>query len=331
MVQRSAAITLLDVAEAAGVGESTVSRVLRDHGSFSEKTRARVMAAVETLGYVPNRIAGALASTGSPLVAIVVPSLSNIVFADVLRGVTQALEAGRRQAVFAVSEYDPLREEALVAAMLAWRPAAVMLAGLEHGEATRRMLRAAGCRIAELLDIDGTPQDLAVGFSNRAAGRASAMHLVQRGYQRIGYVGHDIAQDTRAGKRLAGFRETLAEAGLALAGEEIRAVRSSVGEGRAGLAALSARQPQLDAVYFSNDDMALGGYFHCLEAGISVPGQLAIMGFNGLDIARHTPQPLTTIETPRVEIGRIAAQLVLDDAVQQAVDCGFCLVAGATV
>ncbi|MBN9020381.1 MAG: LacI family DNA-binding transcriptional regulator [Rhizobiales bacterium] len=331
MEQRSTSITLLDVAEAAGVGESTVSRVLRDHGSFSEKTRARVMAAVETLGYVPNRIAGALASTGSPLVAIVVPSLSNIVFADVLRGVAQTLEAGRRQAVFAVSEYEPSREEALVAAMLAWRPAAVMLAGLEHAEGTRRMLRAAGCRIAELLDIDGTPQDLAVGFSNRAAGRVSALHMVQRGYRRIGYVGHDIGQDTRAGKRLAGFRETLAEAGLAPASEDIRAVRSSVGEGRTGLAALMARQPQLDAVYFSNDDMALGGYFHCLEAGIAVPGQLAIMGFNGLDIARHTPQPLTTIETPRDEIGRIAAQLVLDDAPQQTVDCGFRLVEGATV
>jgi LacI family gluconate utilization system Gnt-I transcriptional repressor len=331
MEQRSAAITLMDVAEAAGVGESTVSRVLRGHGSFSEKTRARVMAAVETLGYVPNRIAGALASTGSPFVAIVVPSLSNIVFADVLRGVTQKLEAGRRQAVFAVSEYDPSREEALVAAMLAWRPAAVMLAGLEHGERTRRMLRAAGCRIAELLDIDGTPMDLAVGFSNLAAGRVSAMHMVRRGYRRIGYVGHDIGQDRRAGKRLAGFRETLAEAGLSLAAEAILAVRSSVGEGRAGLAALIARQPDLDAVYFSNDDMALGGYFHCLDAGIAVPGQLAIMGFNGLDIARHTPQPLTTIETPRDDIGRIAAQLILDDAGEQTIDCGFRLVAGATV
>ncbi|TGS89744.1 LacI family transcriptional regulator, partial [bacterium M00.F.Ca.ET.177.01.1.1] len=112
-----------------------------------EKTRARVMAAVDKLGYVPNKIAGALASTGTPLVAIIVPSLSNIVFADVLSGVTRPLELRQRQAVFAVTEYDLAREEALVAAVLAWRPAAVMLIGLEHTEGTRKLLRASGCRV----------------------------------------------------------------------------------------------------------------------------------------------------------------------------------------
>lgn len=328
-VRTPTTVTLADVAAAAGVGESTVSRVLRNHGSFSGRTRERVMAAVESLGYVPNRIAGTLASTGSHLVAVVVPSLSNIVFADVLRGAGAALEEGGYQAVFAVTDYDPAREEAAVAAMLAWRPTAVMLSGLEHSEATVRMLGANGCRVVEMLDIDGPALDLAVGFSNHAAGASAARHLLARGYRRIGYVGHDLERDKRAAKRFAGFRETLAAAGLAPVGQ-VAAAASSVALGRSGLERLLARNAGLDAVYFSNDDMALGGYFHCLAQGLAVPGDLAVFGHNGLDIGAVTPQALSTIRTPRVDIGRAAARLVVEGAPSQVLDLGFELVEGAT-
>ncbi|MEY9535381.1 LacI family gluconate utilization system Gnt-I transcriptional repressor [Sinorhizobium fredii] len=328
--KQQSAVTLAEVAEAAGVGESTVSRVLRNEGSFSRKARERVLEAVERLGYVPNRIAGTLASAGSRLVAFVIPSLSNIVFPDVLRGASGVLEQNRHQAVFSVTDYDPEREEALVAAMLAWRPTAVMLAGFEHTEGTLKMLRASGCRVVEVLDVDGTALDLAVGFSNRAAGNASAEFLLKRGYRRIGYVGHDLARDTRAGKRFAAFGETLASAGSPLVDREICSGASSVESGRLGLERLLERHADLDAVYFSNDDMALGGYFHCLSRGISIPAQLAIFGYNGLDIGRVTPQPLSTIRTPRVATGQLAAELVVTNAPPQVVDLGFELVEGAT-
>ncbi|MCS0459803.1 MULTISPECIES: LacI family DNA-binding transcriptional regulator [Rhizobium] len=323
-------VTLAEVADAAGVGESTVSRVLRNYGSFSEKTRDRVMAAVDRLGYVPNRIAGTLASTGSRLVAFVIPSLSNIVFPDVLRGASAILEESGYQAVFSVTDYDSQREEALAAAMLAWRPAAVMLAGYEHTDGTLKILRASGCRIVELLDLDGAALDLAVGFSNLAAGRASAEFLLRRGYRRIGYVGHDLNRDTRAGKRFSGFCGTLGAGDAPLADREILAGASSVENGRLGLERLLDRTPDLDAVYFSNDDMALGGYFHCLARGISIPSQLAIFGYNGLDIGRAMPQPLSTIRTPRVATGKVAAQLVVTNAPPQVVDLGFELIEGAT-
>jgi LacI family gluconate utilization system Gnt-I transcriptional repressor len=326
----SAAVTLAEVAAAAGVGESTVSRVLRNHGSFSQRTKDRVMAAVDQLGYLPNRIAGTLASAGSLLVAVIIPSLANIVFADVLGGISGALEATQHQPVFAVTDYDPAREAEAVAAMLSWRPTAVMLAGLEHLETTRRMLRVSGCRTVEMLDIDGPALDLAVGFSNWAAGRASARHLLERGYRHIGYVGHDLERDRRAGKRFAAFCETLSEAGCALADCEVVAAGSSVPFGRHGLAQLLARGCRLDAVYFSNDDMALGGYFHCLAAGITIPGQLALFGYNGLDFGTVAPQPLSSIRTPRAAVGRTAAELVIGGAPPGVFDLGFELVPGAT-
>ena len=154
--------------------------------------------------------------------------------------------------------------------------------------------------------------------------------MLKRGYRRIGYVGHDLDRDTRAGKRYSSFRETLSADGMPLVDQEIHAEASSVENGRLGLERLLARSPDLDAVYFSNDDMALGGYFHCLARGISIPSQLAIFGYNGLDIGRVTPQPLSTIRTPRVATGQVAAQLVVADAPPQVVDLGFRTVEGAT-
>jgi LacI family transcriptional regulator, gluconate utilization system Gnt-I transcriptional repressor len=153
---------------------------------------------------------------------------------------------------------------------------------------------------------------------------------LKRGYRRIGYVGHDLDRDTRAGKRFAGLCAALGAAGFPLVGREVRASASSVETGRAGLERLLVRNAGLDAVYFSNDDMALGGYFHCLARGIPTPGKLALFGHNGLDIGRATPQPLSTIRTPRVAIGQVAAELVVADAPPQVVDLGFELIEGAT-
>ena len=285
-------------------------------------------------GYVPNRIAGTLASSGSRLVGIVVPSLANVVFTDLLRGASQALEEDGFQPVIAVSEYDPPREADHVAAMLAWRPAALMLAGLEHADETRVLLAGGRARIVEVLDTDGAGMDMVVGFSNHAAGHAAGRHLVARGYRRFGYVGHDLSRDTRAAKRLAGFEAALREAGLPPPVREVCVAPSSVELGRDGLERLLerflARHRVLDAVYFSNDDMALGGYFLCLSRGISLPDRLALFGHNGLDMARLTPQPLATIRTPRVAAGAIAARLVAAGAPAQTVDVGFELVPGAT-
>lgn len=324
------AVTLAHVAERAGVGESTVSRVLRGEGAVSEKTRARVRAAVRELGYVPNRIAGTLASAGSKLVGIVVPSLANVVFADLLRGASGALEEEGFQPVIAVSEYDADREAAHVAGMLAWRPAALMLAGLEHADETRVLLAGGAARVVEVLDTDGEGMDIVVGFSNAAAGHASARHLLARGYRRFGYVGHDLVRDTRAAKRLKGFEAALAEAGVAPPEREVFSAPSSVELGRDGLERLLARARGLEAVYFSNDDMALGAYFLCLSRGVAVPERLALFGYNGLDVARLTPQPLATLRTPRVAVGAIAARLIGAGAPAQKVDVGFELVPGAT-
>lgn len=324
-------LTISEVAAAAGVGESTVSRVLRNEGSFSAKSRERVMNAAKQLGYVPNRIAGSLASAGSQLVAILVPSLTNIVFADLLSGAGEVLEAAHHRGVFGVTDYDPLKEERLIVSFLEYRPTAMLLAGLEHTADSIRMLRASNCRVVEMLDIGPNPIDNLVGFSNFDAGRAAARLLIDRGYTRVGYIGHDLDADLRAGKRLDGFRQEIAGSAVELVDMLVSREKSSVRLGKESLAELLAATTGMEAVYFSNDDMAIGGYFHCLTANIDVPGDFGIVGHNGLDIGADLPIPLSTIRTPRVEVGKIAAQMAIGVAPSTRVDLGFEVVDGATI
>jgi len=327
-------ITLAEVAKLSGVSEITVSRVLRNKGAIADETRKKVLLAVDQIGYVPNRVAGTLASATSNLIGVIIPSLSNIVFPEVLRGIHAALSASGIQAVVGVTEYDLTTEERLVRSLLAWKPHAMLVAGLDHTEATYRMLLGAGVRVAELMDIDSTPIDIAVGMSHRNAGFDAGVHLLGCGYRRFGYVGHDWQRDRRARLRFDGLVAALREAGLSFVDVELHDGPSSTMAGRETLATLLARAPSIDVAVFSNDDMAVGGVFHCLAKSIAIKERLAIFGFNGLSIAAALPLPLSTIRSHRFEIGKTAARMVLESSGSRGeptiVDIGYEIVAGAT-
>ncbi|MDQ0392387.1 LacI family DNA-binding transcriptional regulator [Labrys monachus] len=332
--RQGASVTLAEVAELAEVSEITVSRILRNKGPVAEATRKRVMAAVEATGYVPNRLAGGLASAGSGLIGVIVPSLTNIVFPEVLRGIHAALDRSGLQPVVGVTGYDMEAEEHLVEALLAWKPQAMVIAGFDHTERTRRMLQASGVRIAEVMEIDSKPIDIAVGLSHRQAGFDTGRHLIERGYRRFGYVGHDWCADRRARLRYDGLAACLAEHGLGLVDEALFEGPSSTIAGRDMLARLLARQPDIDVVVFSNDDMATGGVFHCIAASIRLKEDVAIFGFNGLDIGQALPVPLSTIRSNRFLIGRTAIERILERHERPEgatiVDTGYEIVIGGT-
>jgi len=198
-------LTLREVSEASGVSEMTVSRVLRNRGDVSETTRKRVLAAAKELGYVPNKIAGALASQRVNLVGVIIPSLSNMVFPTVMTGISEVLENTALQPVVGVTDYTPEKEERVLYEMLSWRPSGVIIAGLEHSAASRAMLENAGIPVVEIMDVDGTPVDAMVGISHRRAGRIMAEAIIKAGYKRIGFLGTKMPLDHRARKRFEGF------------------------------------------------------------------------------------------------------------------------------
>ena len=164
-------LTIRDVSEASGVSDMTVSRVLRGRGDVSQATREKVLLAAKELGYVPNKIAGALASQRVNLVAVIIPSMSNMVFPEVMMGINEVLGDTDLQPVVGITNYLPEQEEKVLYQMLSWRPSGIIIAGLEHTEASSKMLSAAGIPIVEIMDTDGSVVDCAVGISHRRAGR----------------------------------------------------------------------------------------------------------------------------------------------------------------
>ena len=303
-------LTLRDVSEASGVSEMTVSRVLRNRGDVSEATREKVLEAARTLGYVPNKIAGALASQRVNLVGVIIPSLSNLVFPEVLSGISAELEDTGLQPVVGVTNYRPDKEEAVLYEMLSWRPSGVIIAGLEHTEAARAMLENAGVPVVEIMDVDGAGVDSVVGISHRRAGRHMAEAIVAAGYRKIGFLGTKMPEDHRARKRFEGFSEGLAEAGLAVSDTEFYSGGSALLKGREMTQAILARNPDLDFLYYSNDMIGAGGLLWCLENGYDVPERLGLAGFNGVDLLEGLPRRLATMDACRREIGRKAAEII---------------------
>ena len=307
-------LTLRDVSEASGVSEMTVSRVLRKSGDVSEATRTRVLAAAKALGYVPNQIAGSLASQRVNLVAVIIPSLSNMVFPEVLNGINQVLEETPLQPVVGVTDYMPEKEERVLYEMLSWRPSGVIIAGLEHSDATSAMLMNAGIPVVEIMDTDGTPIDAMVGISHRRAGQEMARAILKEGYEHIGFLGTKMPLDHRARKRFEGFTEGLAKAGIEIEDRAFYSGGSALAKGREMTQAMLERSPELDFLYYSNDMIGAGGLLYLLEQGVDIPGQIGLAGFNGVELLQGLPRQLATMDACRLEIGRAAAEIILNQS-----------------
>ena len=303
--------TLTEVAAMAGVSKMTASRALRDGRDVSAANVTKVRNAAQELGYVGNHLAASLSSRRSDLIGVVVPNLENIVFAQVLAGISEGISGSGLQPAFGVTDYDPDKEYEIIRSMLSWHPAGLIVTGLDQSELTRRLLENAGIPVVQIMDLDGKPLDACVGFSHVAAGVAIAEALLATGRRRFGYVGCGLDLDTRAAKRLKGFHDALQRAGLEFAGMATSPELSSIATGRKLTSELLEKSADLDCIYFSNDDMAAGGLFYCLDAGISVPEKVALAGFNGLGVADGFPGRIATSRTPRKEIGDRAAGLLI--------------------
>ncbi len=310
MTQKNRSLTLRDVSEASGVSEMTVSRVLRNRGDVSAATRDKVLTAAKELGYVPNKIAGALASQRVNLVAVIIPSLSNMVFPEVLGGISQVLEDTELQPVVGVTDYLPEKEEKVLYEMLSWRPSGVIIAGLEHTEASRAMLQASGIPVVEIMDTDGDPVDAMVGISHRRAGREMAAAILKAGYKKIAFLGTKMPLDHRARKRFEGFTEVLAKSGVEVVDREFYSGGSALAKGREMTEAVLDRSPDVDFIYYSNDMIGAGGLLYLLEKGIDVPGQIGLAGFNGVELLQGLPRQLATMDACRREIGIKAAEII---------------------
>ncbi|MEW6721552.1 MAG: substrate-binding domain-containing protein, partial [Thermodesulfobacteriota bacterium] len=222
------------------------------------------------------------------------------------------------------SGYPTSREESLLAAILSRRPDGLFLTGITHSDESRRRLIAARIPIVEVWDITPTPIDMLVGFSHGKVGEAVAEHLLAKGRRRFGLV---TADDARAEVRNEAYRSVLGRHGFADVATAVVPAPSNFRLGREGLARLLERGPLPLAVFCSSDTLAHGVLMEAQARGLSVPDELAIVGFGDLDFAAHTFPSLSTVRIDRAAVGRKAAEALLarfeGRETEKIVDIGF--------
>ena len=328
----SGVVTLHDVARLAGVAAMTVSRALNTPGRVSPEVLERVGAAVRRSGYVPNRLAGGLASARSRLVAAVVPTLSGPVFTPTVEALTAALAGQGYQLILGQSGYAESREDALLEAIIGRRPDGIVLTGILRSAEGRRRLAAANIPVVETWDLTPTPIDMLVGFSHERIGQAVAKFLHARGRRRLAVVAGD---DDRSLRRHAAFREGARVLGLADVASVVVPAPTTLRSGRAALAELMGNGAGVDAVFCSSDLLALGVLTEARARGVAVPSQLAVVGFGDNEFAADLEPALTTVHVDGAAIGRQAARFIVERAegravAERVVDLGFSIVERAS-
>lgn len=306
----SGRITLADVAAAAQVAPITVSRYVRDPELVSEALRARVQAAIDALGYVPNKIAQGLASARSSIVVAIVPSIAHSLFAEMLHVLSCRLQQHGYQLLLGNSDYSLDEEEQLCRTFLDWAPAALILTGHHHTPGLESLLNDISVPVIELWDINPTATRDQVGFSHYQASYDMTEHLIQRGYQRIAYIKNNIINDLRGMVRYQGYEAAMLAHGLQPS--SIAASGSVALEaGRDAFLHLMAQPQRPQALYFANDNLAAGAILEAMRRGYQIPKDIAMAGFGGFPIADKLLPTLTTLAPDHTRMGEIAADLVL--------------------
>jgi LacI family gluconate utilization system Gnt-I transcriptional repressor len=307
----SGTLTLREVAKLAGVAPITASRALNTPSLVSPDVLKRVQDAVDKTGYVPNRLAGGLASSRSRLIAAVVPSTVVSVFMGTIESLNASLFDAGYQLMLGQSGYSAQREEMLLEAIIGRRPDGIFITGLMPPGRGRTRLAASGIPIVESWDLTPTPIDMLIGFSHTDIGRDAAKYLLTRGYSRFAIV---RAEDERASRRMASFRE---EINARRSGEIVEVnvgAERSLRRGREALVEILATGRDVDAVFCSSDLLALGVLTEARARRMAIPSEIAVMGFGDVPFVADMVPSLTTVRINGERIGLLAAQFLIDRA-----------------
>lgn len=303
--------TLADVARHANVSAMTVSKVLRGVGSISKDTSARVKASAEALGYVTNGVAGALSAKKNTTVGIVIPSIADSVYSEIISALSDGLTEAGLTLLISESNFSGETEERQIRMIMSLRPAALIVTGgIDRSISAEKLLKRYPAPIVQLWDADNPLGKATIGPSHLQAGRMAAEHFLQSDLRKIAYIGAELSKDICARLRLEAFRERLAEEKIAVkpfVGEELPRQAAS---GEALVEQMIASGYEPDAIFFLNDAMALGGLRALLKHGIKVPQEVSVLGFNGTSRLHAVRTQLTTISMDRRAIGTTAAMAI---------------------
>lgn len=301
-----------DVARAAGVSTATVSRVFNQPARVSAGVRERVDLAVRELGYIRHGAARALSTRRSHAIGAIIPTVDNATRASKVTALQKRCRERGYTLVLALSEYDLEIEFQQCRSLIEIGIDGLMLEGGTHDPALHALVAERGIALVNTSVYDPDSPYPNIGFDNRAAARRLTEHLLDLGHCSIGMIAGPTAGNDRAQGRVDGVRAALRARGLDFPAARLAECGYRVVEGRLALRALLAQDTGITAVVCGNDVLAFGALIEAQALGLRVPQDLSVAGFDDLDWASQIPPGLTTMALPAAEIGRLAADYLID-------------------
>ncbi len=312
------AVSIKDIARAAGVSHSTVSRALRDSPLISPQTRARIRALAEEMGYTPDAIAQSLQAGRTFTVGVVVTSIADPFFADVVDGVESVARPAGLSVFLNASLNDPDQELLVIETFHRRRVDGIILAASRIG--TEHVERLAKIRvpIVQVSNQAESDRDFlhSVAVDDRAGARLAVEHLIALGHRHIGYIG--VTNRPRSNRRrLLGYQEALRAAGIEPREKWVRTAQlhgvAPEGDVQAGQMLLPTLwEAGITAVFCYNDMVAIGALLACRERAIPVPEACSVVGFDNIALTRYVFPPLTTVHQPKRTMGQIGMKMLLE-------------------
>lgn len=312
--------TIEDVARAAGVSTATISRAINDPDKVAKKTRDRITAAIDALGYTPHFGARAMASSRFKTVGAVIPTMANAVFASGMQAFQEALSEAGVTLLVATTGYDPESELRQIRALMMQGASGLLLIGADRPEATRRFL--ALRQVPHVIawshsDADG---EIFAGFDNRAAARTMTEHVLAQGHRQIGMIAGISEGNDRVRQRIAGVQDAIADCDDA---ELVAMAAAPYLLENAGDAFDEVWQAKPTAIVCGSDVLAAGALVRARMRGVSVPDDVSLTGFDDIGLSLVSSPALTTVRVPQIEMGRAAARIILDQLAGQPGDSAF--------
>jgi len=310
-------ISIEDIARRAGVSHSTVSRALRDNPLISPQVREEIKRIAQEMNYVPNAIAQSLQNQRTNTIGVVVTSIADPFFADVVEGIEQVAKSAGLSVMLSASHRDFEQEIAAIDNFHRRRVDGILVADSRISKQHTKQLRQIAVPTVLINSQTQEQSEMfhSVEIDDRLGARLAVEHLVSLGHSCIGYLG--VGDRSRSNQqRLEGYRMALTEAGLppitdwVAISDEDYARRSDVATGQKMLSKLVTAG--VTGIFCYNDMVAVGALLACHELGISVPRDLSLVGFDGIALSCYVTPPLTTVSQPMLEIGCSAMQMLLD-------------------
>ena len=297
-------VGITDVAAKAGVSVTTVSHVLSSRRPVSEATRAKVMAVIEELDYRPNELARSMRARRTNTVGFIVPDITNPFYPSAARGLQDTLAPAGYHCIVTSTDADPTAEREILRQM-ATRADGVVVSGTGKTLDDLKPILDAGMPMVVLgADLTGTGFDV-VTNADRESGAAAAQYLRDKGHRRIAFITTDT-EDAVAALRVDGYRDIVEDTPELVVSEP-----PTLEGGNRGLARLMELPEPPDAVICINDVVAIGAIYGAKDAGMTVPDDIAVMGFDDIEAAAMVSPRLTTMATQSREHGKTAGELLL--------------------